>query len=174
MKTCVIAYSMTGNNKMLGQAIAEALNVDFIEIEEKNERSNATIAFDMLLGRTPKVAPDVNVLDQYNQIILMGPIWMANPAAPLRAYMKKLKREDKKYAFVTISGGALNKNPKFEKNLKKKAGHGLVFFKDLYISDLMKKDNIDMKDTGTYKLTEHDVENLVFDLVPDLKNIYNI
>ena len=168
METCIISYSMTGNNDKLAKVMATALEADHIVVNELKKRSNFTIVFDNLLGRTPKVSPSSNVIDGYEKIIFVGPIWMEMPPSPLRTYFKAVKKNNKSYSFVTISGGSLNKNPRLIKNLKKTAGHNLEVLKDMYISDLLDQDKPTPKETGDYVLTENNIKTLAEDVIKSL------
>ncbi len=111
MKTAVISYSLKGNNDALAKRIAEELKAEHIRITEPKKRSNGTIAADIIFGRTPATKPGPQVMPSYDLIIFAAPVWIGQPAFPLRSYLKYLKRHPQKYAFVSISGGALNDNP---------------------------------------------------------------
>lgn len=100
MKTVILSYSLTGNNESLAKRIAQELQVEHIRITEPVKRTNGTIAADLILGRTPKTKPDPQVMSAYNFIIFVAPIWMGQPAFPLRSYLKQLKTYPQKYVFV--------------------------------------------------------------------------
>lgn len=168
MKTCIISYSLTGNNDKLAKVMSTALEADHIVVKEEKQRSNFTIVLDNLLGRTPKVSPQSSLIEKYDKIIFIGPIWMEMPPSPLRTYFKAVKKTNKNYSFVTISGGSLNKNPRLIKNLKKTAGTNLELLKDMYIADLLDKDKPSPKETGEYVLTENDIERLAEDAIKSL------
>jgi NADPH-dependent FMN reductase. len=73
----------------------------------------------MLFNRTPKVNPIADKVEDNDLVIFVGPVWMGQVAAPLRAYFKHLKGRLDQYAFVSISGGADGPNPKLAGELKK-------------------------------------------------------
>lgn len=168
MKRCIVSYSMTGNNERLAKALKQPLEADLILVKEEKKRSNFTIVLDNLFGRTPKLLNDVSEIDQYEQIIFIGPVWMQMPPSPLRAYFKTVRKTAKPYSFVTISGGALNKNPNLKKNIRKSAGHQIHVLKDLYIADLIKSDKPTTEETGSYKLSEEDIKLLANDVIKSI------
>jgi hypothetical protein len=58
-------------------------------------------------------------------------------AFPMRAYLKQLKEHPKKYAYVSISGGAMNDNSGLPDELKRRTGIESVAVIDLHIADLL-------------------------------------
>jgi multimeric flavodoxin WrbA len=170
LKSVIMSYSLTGNNEALAKRIAEELKVEHIRITEPKKRTNATIAADIVFGRTPKTEPKPQVMSEYDLIIFVAPIWMGQPAFPLRAYMKYLKEHPQKYAFVSISGGGLNDNPGVSKTLKSKTGVEAVTVVDLHIVDLLPLEPKPTPQvTSAYRLTAQDVENLTKRAVTMLK-----
>jgi len=162
---------MSGNNEKLGKRVAESIGADFIKVTDVRKRSMMRTGFDMILNRTPKINENTSDIKAYDQIIFMAPVWMGQVASPLRSYFKLIKDESLPYAFVTISGGTLNKNPKLRQGLKKNAGQGLVFMKDLYLADM----NIDLdKESGMYSLTEEDLDYLTPLVVETIEIYYEI
>lgn len=161
MKTVVISYSLTGNNEALANSIAKEFGVEHIKITESKPRAMGTIAKDMLFNITPKVKPIPETLDNYEQILFLGPVWMGHVAAPLRVYLKYLKKNPCKYAFISISGGADGPNPKLAGELKKRVGEEPIALIDLHIADLLPHDpKPTRKDTSKYRLNDIDVKSL--------------
>ncbi len=159
MKTCIISYSMTGNNEALAKRLASNINAIHISVKE-NKRTMGKTILDMIFGRVPKVQPEAAVTDDYDEVIVAGPVWMGKVASPLRQYLLHIKKNKRPFKFITISGGALNKNPGLKKDLSKYGGEKLLLLKDMYISDLLGKTDADTKDTGEYKLTNKDLDVL--------------
>lgn len=161
MKTAVISYSLTENNDRLAKSIAEMFKLDHIRITEEKKRSNAIIALDMLLGRTPKTKPSLQVMDQYDKFIFLAPIWMGKVASPLRAYLKHLKSLRKSYAFYSISGGALGPNPKVGKELQKMTGKKMSNMQVFLIVDLIGGSRKPTsEETSNYRLSDQDIHQL--------------
>lgn len=174
MRIAVVSYSLTGNNDTLASNVAKALSVEHIRITEPKKRSYGTITADLLFRRTPKVFPEPHVLDQYDGLIFIAPVWMGQPAFPLRAYLKFLKAHPHKYGFVTISGGSLNPNPQLRNNIIKLAGNAPLAFVDMYIADLISKDTkIDPKSVENYQLTGGDIESLMAKAVREINGCFS-
>jgi flavodoxin len=161
MKTIVISYSLTGNNDSLAAGIANELSASHMIIEEPKPRTMGTIAFDMLFNRKPKINEDKFTIDHADFIIIVGPVWMGKVASPLRPVLKKIKKASKKYAFVSISGGADGPNPKLGHELTKKSGSRPVAVIDMHIADLFPPDSKPTReDTSSYRLKEADINVL--------------
>jgi len=170
VKIGVISYSLTGNNEALADAVAKSLSAEHVRIVEPKLRNNGAIAMDMLFNRAPKLQPSPEVLAQYEQVILMGPVWMGMAASPLRAYLKHIKKHPQPYAFACISGGALNPNPKLKDDIAGRAGAQPVAYVDLHIADLLPGDEEpSMENTSAYHLNAEDVEKLSGIIVDAIK-----
>jgi hypothetical protein len=103
-------------------------------------------------------------------VIFVGPVWMGQVAAPLRAYFKHLKGRLDQYAFVSISGGANGPNPKLAGELKKRVGKEPTAVIDLHIADLLPSDpKPTREDTSAYRLNDEDVRSLTDKIVKTLK-----
>lgn len=155
MNIAVVSYSLTGNNGALAAAVAKELSAVHIKISEEKPRKMSTIILDMLFNRTPRVRPLPSELEKYEGILFIAPVWMGKAASPLRAYFKHLKAHPQPYAFASISGGALNTNPKLAEDLEKRAGAKPMAFVDLHIADLLPPEPKPMmKDTSAYRLSD--------------------
>lgn len=166
-----MSYSLTGNNGTLAAAVAKALSAEHIEILEEKPRKMGAIILDMILNRTPRVQPLPAVLEQYERILFIAPVWMGKVASPLRAYLKHLKVHPQPYAFASISGGALNTNPKLADDLEKRARTKPVVFIDLHITDLLPTEpKPTMKDTSAYRLNDAEISKLARVIAASVKN----
>ena len=150
---------MTGNNEALAKRVASAIDATHHIVTEK-KRTMGRIVLDMAFGRVPKVEPDASIIDDFDEVALVGPIWMGKVASPLRSYLLRIKKNQRSFKFISISGGALNKNPDLKKDLYKYGGKNLSLLKDMYISDLLNKADVEMKDTSEYKVTQADLDVL--------------
>lgn len=103
MKTLVLYYSRTGNNRFAAQRLAEALDCDIEEI-----RTLCGGFFFLLLGSALKFGLGNRKLARnpadYDRVILCGPIWMGQIVLPLRVFLRKYARSLKALAFVTVCG----------------------------------------------------------------------
>jgi len=115
MKTIVVYYSNKGSNKYLAHKISKSLSC---EIEEIRPRLNVFYLFlmNIHLGNKPLKCN----IDEYDRVILCGPIWMGKLIPPLRSFIKKYIYQINKLVFVTCCGST-------DANKYEKFGHGLVF-----------------------------------------------
>jgi flavodoxin len=169
MKTAVISYSLTGNNEALAASIADKMQATHIKVTEDKERTNWTIAWDMIFGKAPKIKPSAGIISGYDKIVLVGPVWMGGIASPLRAYVNEIKRTGKAYSFVSISGGALNDNPNLYDELVKKTGMKPQAVVDMHIKDLLPEEPTPTREmTSEYKVTGDDIVKLTDQAVGEL------
>ena len=165
-RIAVVSYSFTGNNEALAVAVAKILSAEHIRIIEPKRRMTSTIMLDMIFNRTPKVQPLPAVLEEYDQILLMAPVWMEQAASPLRAYLKYLKMHSRSYAFASISGGAMNTNSKLESDLEKRTGRKPEAFIDLHIAQLLPfEPKPTTKDTSIYRINVDEISKLAGKIV---------
>jgi flavodoxin len=118
-KIIVIYYSNTGSNKYLAEKIADSLGCD---IEEIKPRPNLFPVLMLLsaLKTSWGIKSLRHNLDEYDRIILCGPIWMGRFVSPLRGFIKKYHKRIKHLYFVTCCGSSYAvKDDKF--------GHATVF-----------------------------------------------
>ena len=173
MKIIIISYSLTGNNEAVASSMAAELSAEHIKISETKPRTHFTIGIDMLFNRTPKVKvnPIVDKVEDNDFVIFVGPVWMGQVAAPLRAYFKHLKARICQYAFVSISGGADGPNPKIAHELNKRLGKKPAAVIDLHIADLLPSDpKPTREDTSSYRINDEDVRSLTSKIVKSLKD----
>ncbi|MCF6335892.1 MAG: hypothetical protein L3J12_09140 [Spirochaetales bacterium] len=172
MKTTVISYSFTGNNKALADSIVSVLSAEHITISESRTRTFGTIALDMLFNRTPKIYPAMDGISESDMILFISPVWMGHVAAPLRACFKGLKSNLKQYAFISISGGADGPNPRLTAELKKRLGKKPSTVIDLHITEILPSNpKPTREDTSSYRLNEEDIERLTERIFPPLQEI---
>ncbi len=95
---------------------------------------------------------------------------MGQVATPLRAYLKRLKTNQCRYAFISISGGADGANPKLAGELKKRAGKEPIALIDRHIVDLLPSDPKPVrKDTSAYRIKDEDIKKLTNTIVKTLR-----
>lgn len=171
MKIAVISYSLTGNNEALAKSTAEEFAAEHIKITEPKRRNTGTIVLDLILNKTPQVQPAPDRLKNYDLILFFGPVWMGQVATPLRVYLKRLQTNTCKFAFISISGGAIGPNPKLAGELEKRAGKEPVALINLYIADLLPSDTKPtMKVTSAYRINNGDIKKLTDAIVKTLSD----
>ena len=115
MKTIICYYSNKGSNRFLANRIANDLKCD---IEEIKPRINAHLL--MIMGLNLGNRKLKAKVEDYDRVILCGPIWMGKLIIPLKNFINKYSKKIGKLIFVTCCGSSFkDKNNKF--------GHNLVF-----------------------------------------------
>lgn len=172
MKAIVISYSLTGNNEALGNSIAKEFAAEHIKITEPKSRTMGTIFLDLIFKRTPKVKQMLDKVKNYDLILFSGPVWIGRIATPIRAYLKQLKKNPCKYAYVSISGGADGPNPKLADELKNRVGHEPIAVIDMHIADLLPPEpKPTRKITSAYHLNNEEVVKLTNIVAKTLREI---
>ena len=94
MKTLVVYYSHTGNNRFLAERLARDMKGD---IEEIKPRLNVFffLIFSSFLHITFGIKDLEHDIASYDKVLLVGPIWMGNLITPLRSFVKKYCKEQK-------------------------------------------------------------------------------
>lgn len=70
-------------------------------------------------------------------IVYVAPVWMGQPAFTLRTYLKRLKASPRRYAFISICGGATGRNEGLERTLTQRAGRPPEAVAEMIIADLL-------------------------------------
>jgi len=114
-KMIVIYYSNKGSNKYLAGRISQSLSC---ESEEIKPWMNIFLLF--LMNVHLGIKPLKHNIEEYDKVILCGPIWMGKLIPPLRSFVKKYFNKINTLIFVSCCGSTdAKKDEKF--------GHGLVF-----------------------------------------------
>ena len=115
MKTIVYYYSYKGSNRYLANKIAKDINCP---TEEIKPRLNSHLL--MLMGLNFGNKKLKTRIEDYDRIILCGPIWMGKLIVPLRNFINMNKNKIQNLVFVTCCGSTFEKKDE-------KFGHNLVF-----------------------------------------------
>lgn len=115
MKSLVIYYSRKGSNEYLAKKIAKSMAC---EMEAIRPRLNVFMLF--LMNIHMGIRPLKKNIQDYDHVILCGPVWMGKFIPPLRSFIKKYKSRINKLIFVSCCGSTYEKKDE-------KFGHGLVF-----------------------------------------------
>lgn len=109
MKTIVLYFSSTGNNRFLAKKLAQDLNADTEEI-----RPVINVAPLLIAGLSFGNKKLQNNLENYSKIIVCSPVYMGKLAVPVKQLLKKINLQNKKVVFITCCGtNEKNKNEKF-------------------------------------------------------------
>lgn len=115
MKTIVYFYSHKNSNRYLANKIAADLKC---EIEEIKPRLNVHLL--MLMNVNFGNRRLKTKLEDYNRVIVCGPIWMGKLIVPLKNFLNKNISKINKLVFVSCCGSTFDKKDE-------KFGHNLVF-----------------------------------------------
>lgn len=107
MKTLIAYYTLSGNNKKLADYIKEKYNCELLEIKEKKKRKTFSIILDLIFKkRKAKLAEYFADLNEYDNVILIGPIWMGKVCKPLLTFALNEKDNIKSFSYISVCGGA--------------------------------------------------------------------
>ncbi|MCX8074912.1 MAG: hypothetical protein N2749_04935 [Clostridia bacterium] len=172
MKKIIISYSFTGNNDKLAENVSKELDIKHIRIDENKKRTIWTIFFDVIFKRTPKVNPEPYILNDYDFIIFMGPVWMGKVATPFHKYLEYLKNNPKKYAYISICGGSQDSDIKILTCLKEMCTIAPTIIVEKHINDLLTKETkIEAKDVMKYKVSESEIKQFTDIIVQRLNQL---
>ena len=122
----VVYYSLTGNTKMIAEAITESIDSDILELKPVKElkAEGGSKYFWGGYQATMKKKPSLKAFDtnplEYDLIILGTPVWAWNLTPPINSFLSKFDLTGKNMALWTCSQGdgirAMNKLKKTLKN----------------------------------------------------------
>ncbi|MEQ8910338.1 MAG: hypothetical protein RIC95_14155 [Vicingaceae bacterium] len=172
MKTLLISYSLSGNNEAVANRIAKQLPADHLQLTESSKRGFFRISIDLIFNRTPKVQPTAIPMEDYDFVVLIGPVWMGKIAFPLRSCLSQLKKNLKPYAFVSVCGGSNGKHPTLEVELLKRTGIEPTAVIEMHIANLLPQ-NVEpsYKAINAYQLTDEDFDQLSLNVIEQLKTV---
>ena len=114
MKTIVLFYSYSGRTKILAAMKAMELNADIEEITEVKKMSvlKAYIVggFYALRRKRVKINPIKANLSDYEQIIIMAPVWAGLPAPAFNSIKRHIPSGKKIELIMVSAGGGTKKS----------------------------------------------------------------
>lgn len=137
MKTIIVYYSHSGNNKVLAQALQARLSCEVISITEVSKRSWFARMVDLVFNRMPAICYDAPELERYDLVICAAPIWVGKIASPLMSFLRKERDHIKTFTFITLCGGVSGQKEKIEEQLQALVGKGPKCVSELWISSLL-------------------------------------
>ncbi|MEW7289961.1 flavodoxin family protein [Aquimarina sp. 2304DJ70-9] len=155
MKTLIVYFSFTGNNKALADTLGKDLGADVLQITEPKKRGMFKIMLDMLFNRFPRINELSIPWGQYDHILLMAPIWNYLIANPMKTFVRKNKTYLKNYSFITLCSGRETQNEKIAKQLKKLATYepqAIIEF------EILKLPTYEEQKSSIYKVTPDDLK----------------
>lgn len=105
MKTLVVYYSRTGNNKYLAEKIAQTLGADVEAIAPRLNLFPALLLCSAI-NVSPGIRPLTHRVNEYDALIVCGPVWMGRLIAPLRDVIRVYGASIKQLYFATCCGSS--------------------------------------------------------------------
>ncbi len=155
MKTLIVYFSFTGNNKTLADAMGKDLRADVLQITEPKKRAMFRIMLDMLFNRFPKINELSIPWEQYDHILLLAPIWNYLIANPMKTFIRKNKTYLKNYSFITLCSGRETQNEKIAKQLKRLAAYAPQTIIEF---EILKLPTYEEQKNSIYKVTQDDIK----------------
>ncbi|MHA1124131.1 MAG: flavodoxin family protein [Candidatus Heimdallarchaeota archaeon] len=137
MKALVVYYSFEGATKLIGDAIAEELGADVLElklvkeVESKEYMKNYLGGKQVLMKTTPLLKDYELNINEFEMIIIGTPIWSGTYSPAIRTFITQEKLKDKKLGFFytfSVKAGLIAEN--FAKNLKGNIVVAKIGFRD--------------------------------------------
>lgn len=159
MKNLIAYYSFTQNNEKLAIEVQKKLNCDLLKIEENSKRTAITIMLDLLFNRKPAIKPGRLPVNDYDHIILIGPVWASRIGSPLKSFLLAEKNHIQQYSFLTVCSGAAGQKEKLVEQLTALAGKAPVHVAELWINDFLPEDKKNtIKYATGYRLERKDLK----------------
>jgi len=110
VKTLVVYYSRTGNNEKIAHEIAHALGADVEQVQEQADRTGGggymRAAGDAIRRRPAQLEPARSSPEDYDLVILGGPVWAQTMCTPVRTYARQHSTEFNSLALFSVGGAA--------------------------------------------------------------------
>lgn len=110
MKTLIAYYSLTGNARVVADALAAEIGAAVAEIHCSRYRPGVwgeiLAAWDNRGDYRPKIDAPVPRVEDFDRVILGGPVWVGRPAAPLRSFIGDAAPRLPLTAFFLTHGGS--------------------------------------------------------------------
>jgi flavodoxin len=158
MKTIIVYYSHTNNNKVLAGELMKRLDCTALRLEEQKKRTGFTILLDLLLNRLPVLKPYPYSLRDFDLVILLAPVWAGKIATPMRSFIEQEKYNIPRYSFITLCGGAAGQNVKLKHEFTRISGKEPFRVTELWVNDLLPEEKRDtIRYTSTYRVIPPDL-----------------
>lgn len=159
MKTLIVYYSFTQNNAALARIIQQRLDCEMLRIETLRRRSAFSIFLDAAFGRKPAILKHNLTLENYEQFVFVGPIWMGKIAGPLKTFLSGEKSNIKRYSFISVCGGLTGQKEKIEDELTSIVGSRPQNVCELWVSQIVSEhETKNAKNVSAYRIRSSELE----------------
>src|SRR5262245_16539209 len=100
MKTLIVYYSFTENNKRLAHHLQRKLHCNLERVETVRKRNGFSVFLDIAFNRKPAIKPLTHELKNYGHVVFLSPVWAGRIAAPLRSLLMSQSSKIGQYSFV--------------------------------------------------------------------------
>jgi hypothetical protein len=160
MKPVVIYYSFTGNNRRLAMELQRRLACDAVEVTDAHARNRFTILLDLVLNRKPAVRWLPHDLRQYDQAVLLAPVWAGRIATPLAAFIAREKDVLPPFAFISLCSGVPGQPEKIAAQLQTLTGRKPEAVSQLNLNDRLPPEHRNrVRYTNAYRATPQDMRS---------------
>lgn len=136
MKTAIIYYTFGGSTKKEAERLAAELNAPIYRVKDTRERS---LFWSFIAGsyyamrrRTVPLRPLEADLQEYDRIIIGGPIWAGYPAPAFNSIVDLLPSGKEVELFFCSGGGDKQVSEQGNKELIEKKGCTVVSYRDVF------------------------------------------
>lgn len=158
MKTLVAYYSLTQNNETLVKVLRTKLECEVLKIETVRKRTSFSIVLDRLFARKPEIQKYNIKISDYDQLVIVGPIWLGKIATPLKTFLAQEKKSIEHYSLISVCGGLPGQAEKIERELASIVGVRPDRVCELWISTIAEEHiKRDPKNMSAYKIGSSDL-----------------
>jgi hypothetical protein len=160
MKTLIVYYSLSGNNRLLVEELCKRFQCDAHELRPHKRRTKLDLVIDALAYRTPPNHPIPFDVLEYDRIIMVAPIWNARIAAPMRSFARQHGGHLGNYAFVTACAGRPLQYVRLYNELTRFVGRGPRKLLQLEMQELLPLKERNGRNASSYRLKPEDLATL--------------
>lgn len=162
MKTVIVFFSFTSNNRRVAQYLAEQTNATLVEVHERNTRRKVSILLDMIFKRRPVINP-ISVPEDTDHLIFVTPLWDANLAYPMQSALRQIRRQVQDLArrqmpmvsLVTLCGGERSgQAEKVQRQFEVLSGQVPTHYLEMHVSDVVEPGNKVTMKSSNYAVSE--------------------
>lgn len=160
-KTLIIVYSRTGKSMLAAQTLKTQLHADLLEVKDLKDRSGTlgylSAGYDAFFDRHTSIAiePRNADLTQYENIIIVSPIWNWKLSTPIHTFIDQNRFDGKQIIMVTTGNNDIRKYERYDD----RAPFLKRFFRD-YIRGKSKTVRSAVTAQGGYFIQHYHVETL--------------